>query len=191
MGHEKQFTYQGNDEDVEAILTHLVLNIEESGIRNSLGINLKSLKWGQPKSAIAECGLTHVAEVLKILLVASSLHAAPGLLRKQVGNKVQVELAVGLAINCLVTFEAAILANIGRTIRALSCRVALLLADTASTSEDARVGAVGLGVSVQISMVSILKIRILESNLPFFAAVEASSHRLAGLGALGLAMAEL
>jgi hypothetical protein len=187
----KQFTYQSNDEDVEAILTHLVLNIEESGIGNSLGINLESLKWDEPKSVIAECGLTHVAEVLKILLIASSLHASPGLLRKQVGHEVQVKLAVGLAINCLVTFEAAILANIGGTIRALSRRVALLLANTASTSEDTRVGAVGLGVSVQISVISILKIRILESNSPFFAAVEASSHRLTGLGALGLPMAEL
>jgi hypothetical protein len=45
----KQFTYQSNDEDVEAILTHLILNIEESGIGNSLGINLKSLKWDELK----------------------------------------------------------------------------------------------------------------------------------------------
>jgi hypothetical protein len=47
----KEFTYQSNDEDVEAILTHLVLNVEESGIGHSLGINLESLKWDEPKSA--------------------------------------------------------------------------------------------------------------------------------------------
>jgi hypothetical protein len=183
----KLCTYQSNNEDVEAILAHLGLNVDKSGIRNSLGINLKSLEGGQLKSVIAEYGLTHVTEVFKVFLIAGNLHATPGLLRKHIGNEIQVKLAVGLAINCLVAFKAAIPANIGRTIGAIDGRVALLLTNTARSSKDTGVRAVGLGVAGVIRVVSNFKIKALECSLPFLATVETSS--LTRLGAFSLTMA--
>ncbi|KAE8362553.1 hypothetical protein BDV27DRAFT_16606 [Aspergillus caelatus] len=117
-------TNHRNKVKIKVVLTHLVFNINESRIRDRLRIDLQSL-----------------SSFLKVPLLTGLLHGCPGLLWKLVWYVVQVELAVLLAINGSMTFVTIVPAHIRRFLRALSSRMAFLVADAASAFENTRFAA--------------------------------------------------
>ena len=90
-------------------------------------------------------------------------------------------MGISLQGNVCQTFILAILTHLGGSVRTFRSRVPLLLADTASSLEDARLGAIRFGMSGVVS--AKYWCDTIKVFLPLLTAVEAC-HRLTRLGAV-------
>lgn len=121
---------QANEEDAEAALAEFLLEPDVGSRRNGLNQHLDGF-----------------LDVVHVTLVGSLGQKSPSLALGLVGDFVQVDLLLFLAIESVMTLLHAVLADLwlARTITSL---VALLVALVAGTVELARLTALGLGVAL-------------------------------------------
>lgn len=90
--------YHSDGPDLEVVLAHFLLDIDEGGLRDSLGVDVKGLSFGLASFNHRGCFSKYLAEVIKVSVIIGLLQLGPGLLRSHVSDATLVQLAVFFAI---------------------------------------------------------------------------------------------
>lgn len=99
-------SYESNQEHIGLLRSKALFNVDKCLHWVRLGIHLQGLSYRQLSSTVkvsAIEALSHLTEVRKIPLLVSLLEVGPCLLRNLVGDIVQIEFAVFLAVQSFVS----------------------------------------------------------------------------------------
>jgi hypothetical protein len=119
----------GDEVDAEVALAELLLKLDVGSGGNSLNQHLDS-----------------ILEVIEVTLVRGLGEESPSFIVSLVGDVVVVEFHLVLALESVMTFFLAVLADLGLR-RAVASLMTLLIASATGTGEDTRLVAFGLGVT--------------------------------------------